>query len=145
MKFYSLKLLILLLVNFFVFAVSFVLMQILSSLDHSLALIINSLVSGIIFWGYTFTTTRKLKNKENLSNLIFTLKETSVYFILMVIITIISMFLLNEVMANIFLFFLPNTFFFYLIDNSILGGLLHIVWYAVIVFIARLNVVQKPK
>lgn len=145
MKFYSLKFFILLLVNFFVFAVSFVLMQILSSMEQSLALIINSLVSGIIFWGYTFTTTRKLKNKENLSNLIFTLKETSVYFILMVIIAIISIFLLNEVMANIFLFFLPNTFFFYLIDNSILGGLLHIVWYAVIVFIARLNVVQKPK
>jgi len=144
MKFYSIKLFVLLLVNLFVFAVSFIFMQILGSLDNSVAYLINSLISGIIFWGYIFMATKKMKNKDNLSNIMFALKETSVYAILMLIITFISFFD-NAVMFNVFLFFLPNTFFFYLTAIPVLGFVLHIVWYAIIVFIARSNIIHKPK
>jgi hypothetical protein len=138
LRFYFIKLFILLLVNMIVFAVSFALLQILKLENMILAYMINSFVSSVIFWIYTYKTSRTMKNPDGLTNLQFTLREMSVYFILIVIVTVCS--LIDSGITNaVFTFFLPNSFFFYLTDNSIFGGLLQIVWYGVIVFVSRIT------
>ena len=137
-KFYFIKLFILLLVNLIVFSVSFVLLQVLKLENIELAYMINSFVSSVIFWIYTYKTSRSMKNPEGLTQLRFTLREMSVYLILMVIVTICS--LIDSGVTNaVFTFFLPNSFFFYLTNNPWLGGLLQVVWYGVIVFVSRIK------
>ena len=139
LKFYFIKLFILLLVNLIVFAVSFVLLQVLKLENTTLAYMINSFVSSVIFWIYTYKTSRSMKNPEGLTQLRFTLREMSVYLVLIVIVTACSL-IVNDMTQLVFTFFLPNTFFFYLTDNSWLGGILQIVWYGVIVFVSRINI-----
>lgn len=138
-NFYSIKLFILLLVNLIVFAVSFLLLQILNSMENlDLAYMINSFISSAIFWVYTYRTAKTMKNPDGLTQLQFTLRETSVYFILVLIVTICSL-VVNDVTKAIFTFFMPNSFFFYFTKNSWLGGLLQLVWYGIVVFLSRFN------
>lgn len=144
-KFYIIKFFILLLVNLIVFAVSFALLQILNSVENvDLAYMINAFVSSVIFWIYTYRTSRNIKNTDGLTHLQFTLREMSVYLILITIVTISSL-VVNDITKALFTFFMPNTFFFYLTKNSILGGLLQFVWYGVIVFVSRINVQRGSK
>lgn len=144
-KFYIIKIFILLLVNLIVFAISFALLQILSSMENAdLAYMINSFVSSVIFWIYTYHTSRNIKNTDGLTHLQFTLREMSVYLILIIIVAICSL-IINDVTKALFTFFLPNTFFFYLTKNSLLGGLLQLIWYGIIVFVSRFNVQRGSK
>jgi len=143
-KFYSIKLFILLLVNLIVFAVSFALLQILKLENTELAYMINAFVSSVIFWIYTYRTSKTMKNPEGLTQMQFTIREMSVYFILMVIVTVCSL-IVSDVTSAIFKFFLPNSFFFYLTKNSFFGGLLQLVWYGVIVFVSRINTQKVNK
>lgn len=144
-KFYSIKLFILLLVNLIVFTVSFILLQILKQIENTeLAYMINSFVSSVIYWIYTFKASKNYKNPSGLTQLRFTLREMSVYFILIVIV-VISSFIVNEITKLIFVFFLPNSFFFYLTKSSWFGGLLHLVWYGIIVYISRFNAQRGSK
>ena len=137
-KFYSIKLFILLLVNLIVFAVSFALLQILKLENIWLAYMINSFVSSVIFWIYTYRTSRTMKNPGGLTQFQFTLREMSVYLILMIIVTVCNI-IDSSVTNALFTFFLPNSFFFYLTNNFLLGGLCQLVWYGVIVFVSRIN------
>lgn len=144
-KFVSIKLFILLLVNLIVFAISFLLLQIMNSMENTyLAYLINSFISSVIFWIYTYRTSKKMKNPEGLTQLQFTLRETAVYLIIVIVVTICSL-VENNVTSMIFLFFIPNSFFFYVVSNPILAGLLQLLWYSIIVFMSRFNTQRGSK
>ena len=138
-NFFCVKLFILLLINLLVFAVSFILLQLLNSMENQrAALLINSFASCFLFWLYTLNTSRKMKNNEHLSGIQFAARETSIYFVLILIITIVSL-INNNITKPIFIFFMPNTFFYYLTDNSFLGALLQTLWYGIIIFLSRMT------
>ncbi len=139
-RFYAVKLLVTLLVNLFALAAAVILTLILQSADNTaLSRLIASGVSGVLFLAYMFTSIRSMKREGTMGEGLFLLREISVYALFMLIPTAAALIAGNIPQDNlVFLFFLPNTVFFYLAKNAVLGWFFHTLVFALAAVLARL-------
>ena len=145
--FYAVKLLVTLLVNLFALAAAALLTLILQSADNTaLSRLIASGVSGVLFLAYMFTSIRGMKSVETMGEGLFLLRELSVYALFMLIPTVLALAMGTVPQDNlVFLFFLPNTLFFYATKNALLGWLCHTLLFALAAGLARAMKKEKAK
>lgn len=150
LKFYAVKLVVLLLMNLFVFALSFILLKIagifsLDDIDEAanawLRCLIVALISHAVYLIYTYKTTCEIKDRSR-SVADFVQRETIAYALMMLIPTVTAFVVGMEAVTSfpISLFFLPNSLFLFATRNPLLGYLLAIAVYAATVWAGyRLN------
>ncbi len=150
LKFYAIKIVILLLINLFVFALSFILLKILGTLslegvdeatNHWLRCLIDAAISHVVYLVYIYKTTKEIKDRSR-SVGSFVKRETAAYAVMMLIPTVCALLVGMEEVATfpISLFFLPNSLFLFAARNPVLGYLLAVMVYAATVWAGyRLN------
>ncbi len=139
-RFVFIKLLVLLFVNLLTFAPALLLTLILGSLENvTVARLIASGVSGVLFYAYLFTATRSMKSDGRLSKPTYIMRECIVGLLFLIVVSAVMIVCGDGFATNyVFMFFLPNSFFHYLTGNAVLGFVCHAVVFAVVVTAARI-------
>ena len=148
--FYGIKVTVLLLINLFVFALSFILLKILGTLSLDgvdeatnawLRCLIDAVISHVVYLVYVYKTTKEIKDRSRAVGS-FVKRETTAYALMMLIPTVTAFIVGMEAVATfpVSLFFLPNSLFLFATRNPVLGYLLAVMVYAATVWAGyRLN------